>query len=47
MRQDDGTWRATVDHSGTTGKQVTPEAVLTDANGASVTRIVTRAYDVR
>ncbi|MCF1600023.1 S8 family peptidase [Streptomyces muensis] len=47
VRQDDGTWRATVDHSGTTGKQVTLEAVLTDANGASVTQIVTRAYDVR
>jgi hypothetical protein len=37
-RQRDGTWRTTVNHSGTTGKQVTPKSVLTDANGTPVTR---------
>ncbi|MFE5888101.1 S8 family serine peptidase [Streptomyces sp. NPDC056462] len=46
-QQDDGTWTAKVNHSGATGKQVTLKAVLTDANGTSVTQIVTRAYDVR
>ncbi|GHG88815.1 S8 family serine peptidase [Streptomyces lanatus] len=47
MRQDDGTWQAEVDHSGAAGRQVTLKVVLTDADGASVTQIVTRAYDVR
>ncbi|MGF0169324.1 S8 family peptidase [Streptomyces sp. Marseille-Q5077] len=46
-QQDDGTWTAKVSHSGATGKQVTLKTVLTDANGTSVTQIVTRAYDVR
>ncbi|WP_217207260.1 hypothetical protein [Streptomyces sp. AC550_RSS872] len=36
-----------MDHSGTTGKRVAPKAVLADANGASVTRIVTRAHFAR
>lgn len=40
-------WKAMVNHSGTTGNPVTLKAVLADANGISVTRIVTRAYDVR
>lgn len=40
-------WNAFVDHSGATGKQVTLKADLTDANGNSVSQIVTRAYDVR
>ncbi|MFB6934681.1 S8 family peptidase [Streptomyces chartreusis] len=47
VRRGDGTWRATVNHSGATGKQVSIRSVLTDAHGASVTQIVTRAYDVR
>ncbi|MFJ7077272.1 S8 family serine peptidase [Streptomyces sp. NPDC098781] len=45
--KDDGTWTAVVNHSGATGKAVTLRTVLTDADGASVTQIVTRAYDVR
>ncbi|MER5944278.1 S8 family serine peptidase [Streptomyces sp. NPDC001928] len=47
VRQEDGTWKATVNHSEATGKQVTLRTVLTDAHGTSVTQIVTRAYDVR
>jgi hypothetical protein len=43
----DGTWTATVHHSGAQGKQVTLRAELTDANGNSVVQTVTRAYDVR
>ncbi|MFF6901599.1 S8 family peptidase [Streptomyces hydrogenans] len=43
----DGTWTATVDHTGATGKQVTLRAELTDANGNSVRQMITRAYDVR
>lgn len=46
-RQDDGSWKAVVNHSAATGKPVTLKAILTDANGTSVTQIVTRAYDVR
>ncbi|MCW8377386.1 S8 family peptidase [Streptomyces justiciae] len=42
-----GVWQAIVDHSSATGKQVTLRADLTDADGNSVTQIVTRAYDVR
>ncbi|MFE5814540.1 S8 family serine peptidase [Streptomyces sp. NPDC056479] len=45
--KDDGNWTAVVNHRGTTGRAVTLKAVLTDADGASVTQIVTRAYDVR
>ena len=43
----DGTWTATVDHTGATGKQVTLRTELTDANGNSVRQTITRAYDVR
>ncbi|MEW2489691.1 S8 family serine peptidase [Streptomyces sp. NPDC048411] len=43
----DGTWSATVNHAGASGKQVTLKAELTDANGNSVTQTVVRAYDVR
>ncbi|MEU8621036.1 S8 family serine peptidase [Streptomyces sp. NPDC048623] len=43
----DGTWSATVDHAGDSGKQVTLRAELTDANGNSVRQTVVRAYDVR
>ncbi|WP_432198948.1 hypothetical protein [Streptomyces sp. bgisy027] len=42
-----GTWSATENHSGATGKQASIRSVLTDAHGASVTQSVTRAYDVR
>ncbi|MFB7939772.1 S8 family serine peptidase [Streptomyces sp. NPDC056049] len=42
-----GTWTATVDHTGATGRQVTLRTELTDANGNSVRQTVTRAYDVR
>ncbi|MEU6372015.1 S8 family serine peptidase [Streptomyces sp. NPDC046909] len=42
-----GVWTASVDHSGATGKQVTLRAEMTDANGNSVSQIVSRAYDVR
>ncbi|MGW1023583.1 S8 family peptidase [Streptomyces sp. NPDC002577] len=45
--EEDGTWTATVNHAGASGKPVTLKAELTDANGNSVTQIVTRAYDVR
>ncbi|MGW0121455.1 S8 family serine peptidase [Streptomyces sp. NPDC003327] len=43
----DGAWTATVDHAAATGKPVTLKTELTDANGASVTQTVIRAYDVR
>ncbi|MFD4370956.1 S8 family serine peptidase [Streptomyces sp. NPDC058486] len=43
----DGTWTATLDHTGAGGKQVTLRAELADANGNSVRQTVTRAYDVR
>ncbi|MGP4008396.1 S8 family serine peptidase [Streptomyces sp. 4N124] len=46
-RDRDGGWKAVVDHSGATGKQVTLRVRMTDMNGNSVTQIVTRAYDVR
>jgi hypothetical protein len=44
--------KVVVNHSGTTGEQVTlkavlNDAVLTDEIGVSVTQIVTRARDVR
>ncbi|MCX4696260.1 S8 family serine peptidase [Streptomyces sp. NBC_01408] len=42
-----GAWTATVDHSGASGKPVSLKVELTDANGASVTQAVARAYDVR
>ncbi|MCX5010998.1 S8 family serine peptidase [Streptomyces sp. NBC_00555] len=42
-----GKWSAVVDHAGATGKQVSLKVELTDANGASVTQTVARAYDVR
>ncbi|MFF0741676.1 S8 family serine peptidase [Streptomyces sp. NPDC004111] len=42
-----GSWAATVDHAGATGKQVTLKTELTDAQGNSVTQLVVRAYDVR
>ncbi|MFJ8629500.1 hypothetical protein [Streptomyces sp. NPDC093568] len=47
MPKADGIWTAVVDHGGATGKRVTLRTVLADARGASVTQIVTRAYDVR
>ncbi|MEV6205329.1 S8 family serine peptidase [Streptomyces sp. NPDC051771] len=47
VSQQDGTWTATVDHAGATGKQVTLRTELTDAHGNSVTQTVVRAYDVR
>ncbi|MGW3497950.1 S8 family peptidase [Streptomyces sp. NPDC001020] len=43
----EGTWTATVNHAGASGKQVTLKVELTDTNGNSVTQTVTRAYDVR
>lgn len=42
-----GKWSAVVDHAGANGKQVSLKVELTDANGASVTQAVARAYDVR
>ncbi|MEV7525334.1 S8 family serine peptidase [Streptomyces sp. NPDC091371] len=42
-----GAWTAVVDHAGASGKQVSLKVELTDANGASVTQTVGRAYDVR
>ncbi|MFE2285296.1 S8 family serine peptidase [Streptomyces sp. NPDC059443] len=42
-----GQWTATVDHAGAAGKQVTLKVELTDANGATVTQTVARAYDIR
>ncbi|MEU9147087.1 S8 family serine peptidase [Streptomyces sp. NPDC048349] len=42
-----GRWTAVVDHAGASGKQVSLKVELTDANGASVTQTVVRAYDVR
>lgn len=42
-----GKWTAVVDHAGATGKPVSLKVELTDANGASVTQTVMRAYDVR
>lgn len=42
-----GAWTATVNHSGASGKPVSLKVELTDANGASVTQTVVRAYDVR
>ncbi|MET8973588.1 S8 family peptidase [Streptomyces hydrogenans] len=47
VSQRNGTWTATVDHAGATGKPVTLRTELTDANGNSVTQTVVRAYDVR
>jgi hypothetical protein len=40
-------WTAVVDHAGAGGRQVSLRTELTDANGASVTQEVARAYDVR
>ncbi|MFE5791898.1 S8 family serine peptidase [Streptomyces sp. NPDC056503] len=47
VSQQGGTWTATVNHAGATGKPVTLKTELTDANGNSVTQTVVRAYDVR
>ncbi|MFF7815286.1 S8 family serine peptidase [Streptomyces sp. NPDC007945] len=47
VSQQDGTWTATVDHAGATGRPVTLRTELTDARGNSVTQTVVRAYDVR
>ncbi|MFJ2597663.1 hypothetical protein [Streptomyces erythrochromogenes] len=43
----DGTWTAVVDHTGASGKPVSLRVELTDEKGATVTRTVARAYDVR
>ncbi|MFF2652945.1 S8 family serine peptidase [Streptomyces sp. NPDC058045] len=45
--QQNGTWTATVDHTGATGKGVTLKTTLTDSHHNSVTQTVTRAYDIR
>ncbi|MEU6658329.1 S8 family serine peptidase [Streptomyces sp. NPDC046821] len=45
--QSDGTWTATVNHAGATGKQVTLKIDMTDSKGNSVSQTVSRAYDVR
>ncbi|MFJ7268711.1 S8 family peptidase [Streptomyces sp. NPDC099050] len=42
-----GQWTATVDHAGAAGKQVMLKVELTDTNGATVTQMVARAYDIR
>ncbi|WP_328301474.1 S8 family serine peptidase [Streptomyces sp. NBC_00435] len=42
-----GQWTATVDHAGAAGKQVMLKVELTDVNGATVTQMVARAYDIR
>lgn len=42
-----GRWTAVVDHAGASGKPVSLRVELTDANGATVTQTVERAYDVR
>ncbi|MFD8982861.1 S8 family serine peptidase, partial [Streptomyces sp. NPDC059564] len=42
-----GRWTAVVDHAGASGKQVSLKVGLIDANGATVTQTVARAYDVR
>lgn len=42
-----GRWTATVDHAGAAGEQVMLKVELTDANGATVTQTVARAYDIR
>ncbi|GHI86678.1 S8 family peptidase [Streptomyces xanthophaeus] len=42
-----GAWTATVNHAGASGKPVSLKVELTDANGATVTQTVVRAYDVR
>ncbi|WP_327738131.1 S8 family serine peptidase [Streptomyces nojiriensis] len=42
-----GRWSAVVDHAGASGKPVSLKVELTDANGATVTQTVVRAYDVR
>ncbi|MCP3757464.1 S8 family serine peptidase [Streptomyces sp. TBY4] len=42
-----GQWTATVDHAGAAGKQVMLKVELTDRNGATVTQMVARAYDIR
>ncbi|MCX5193660.1 S8 family serine peptidase [Streptomyces sp. NBC_00249] len=42
-----GRWTAVVDHAGASGKPVSLKVELTDANGATVTQTVARAYEVR
>ncbi|MFD3546922.1 hypothetical protein ACFWUW_15165 [Streptomyces sp. NPDC058655] len=42
-----GRWAAVVDHAGASGKPVSLKVELTDANGASVTQTVVRAYGIR
>ncbi|MDJ0383671.1 hypothetical protein [Streptomyces sp. G-G2] len=40
-------WSAVVDHTGAAGKPVSLKVELTDVNGATVTQMVGRAYDIR
>lgn len=47
MSERGGAWTATVNHAGASGKPVSLKVELTDANGATVTQTVVRAYDVR
>ncbi|MFG2622653.1 S8 family serine peptidase [Streptomyces sp. NPDC048507] len=42
-----GRWTAVVNHAGASGKPVSLRVELTDANGATVTQTVERAYQVR
>uniref|UniRef100_A0AAU2JZ88 S8 family serine peptidase n=1 Tax=Streptomyces sp. NBC_00049 TaxID=2903617 RepID=A0AAU2JZ88_9ACTN len=42
-----GRWTAVVNHAGASGKPVSLKVELADANGATVTQTVARAYDVR
>ncbi|MCX5375145.1 S8 family serine peptidase [Streptomyces sp. NBC_00091] len=43
----DGRWTAVVNHAGASGRPVSLKVELADANGATVTQTVARAYDVR
>jgi len=42
-----GSWAATVDHTGASGKTVTTSVEVTDTKGATVTQVVKAAYAVR
>ncbi|MFD9573945.1 S8 family serine peptidase [Streptomyces sp. NPDC059982] len=42
-----GRWTAVVNHAGASGKPVSLKVELTDANGATVTQTVERAYEIR
>lgn len=46
-KRGDGSWAATVDHAGASGRTVTLRTELTDAKGNSVTQLVLGAYAVR